>query len=167
MSMTSDQTHCGCQPSNQLSPSSKPNQFLLLNQMMNELRCPQTDHPTCQDAPRDSSVTKPPAIFCAIHCIISLILKSQMPLPSLFPTPLHTIATQAPSLKLKNTAMVWCTLSPKKPSHTTEVYQGSPTQGPMDQGNEQRHPSLGERMYCTNATFATSPKTEQLPTLEL
>jgi hypothetical protein len=119
-SMTYDQTHLGSQSSNLLSPTSQPTFFLLLNLITNRMRRPPRDPPSRQDAPPNSSATKYPATFHAKHCITSLALDSQMPLPSQFPVPLPTITIQAPSLKLNNTAMAWCTLSPKKPSHSTE-----------------------------------------------
>jgi hypothetical protein len=111
--MTYAQTHPKSHLSHHLLPSSEPIPFLLLNLMMIGIVHQPQDHPACLNAPTNSSATEPPAMSHLRHYIISLILDLLMPLPSQSLANLPTIIIQALSLKLKNTAMVWYTLSPQ------------------------------------------------------
>jgi hypothetical protein len=90
-----------------------------LNLMTNGIVHQPQDHPACPDAPPNSTATGPPAVSCARHYIISSTLDLLMPLPSESLANLPAINIQALSLKSKNTATAWFTLSPKKLSTTT------------------------------------------------
>jgi hypothetical protein len=83
------------------------------------------------------------------------------------------INIQALLLKLKNTAMVQYTLSPKNHHPLQEVNQRSPAQRSVTQGNEQRawHKdvlaspnALTPSFFFHTLTFATSQAIEQSPT---
>ena len=67
----------------QHAPSNNPTHFPVLNRMTTEMRCPPRDHLQNHDAPPDSSLIKPPAIFHAKPCTTSSALVSQMPQPTL------------------------------------------------------------------------------------
>jgi hypothetical protein len=70
-----------------------------------------------------------------------------MPLPSLSLENLPTINIQA--LSLKSRILQWCSTPCHQRNHhqLQEVNQRSPAQRSVTQGNEQRTPSLGARMY--------------------
>ncbi len=102
-----------------LSPSSEPTHFLLMNLLKNGIVHQPQDHPACQDTPHNSSAIIPLATFCARHCIISLTLDLQKKTCRPNPPQTYPQSIQALSLKSKNTAMAWYTLSPKTLSPTT------------------------------------------------
>jgi hypothetical protein len=118
-STTNAQSHHKNYSSHCLTPSSKPTPFLLWNRIKSGIVRQPQDHPACPNAPPDSSAIEHPAISHARHYVTLLTWDLLMPLPSLPLENLPMINTQVLLLKLKNIAMVYYTLSPKKPSPIT------------------------------------------------